>query len=38
MLFFSGGATFTIRGEGFYNVEKITVERVVCTKFVDYAV
>ncbi|XP_063418246.1 plexin-B1-like [Mytilus trossulus] len=24
----SGGATFTIRGEGFYNVEKITVERV----------
>ncbi|VDI05385.1 Hypothetical predicted protein [Mytilus galloprovincialis] len=25
---FNGGATFTIRGEGFYNVEKITVERV----------
>lgn len=29
MLFFSGGSTFTIRGEGFNNVGNITVEKVV---------
>lgn len=27
--FFSGGSTFTIRGEGFNNVGNITVEKVV---------
>lgn len=29
VLLFSGGATFTIQGEGFNNVGQITVERVV---------
>lgn len=34
ILFFSGGALFTIRGEGFNNVGAITVERVVRSKIV----
>lgn len=32
-LLFSGGATFTINGEGFSHVGEITVERVVSLSF-----
>lgn len=32
-VFFSGGSTFTIRGEGFNNVGNITVEKVVSKRY-----